>query len=639
MRIWDRLKLWVDEEAQAVNMYKRLSDASELFQRGKTGLWRPPDLQLALNWKRKQQPTLTWAEQYNPAFERTMVFLDTSEKDFIAEEENKIRLQKRSLRRSRIFAAVLGTAAIVSIGLMLWSFVLRGEALKATNEALFQTAVADTARDVALVEQERALMEAERARIAQLAADSSADVATAQKLLADLSAQEAIDAQGEAEASAQIATEQQEIAVQEAARATEQQRLALLASDEAKRNQTLSTAQSMAVKSLQVDNDNNLKALLAFQSYLFNLDNKGIVHHADIYLALHDAALAQKGQDFNVYPGHTQGVRSLVFQPGSGTFFSASSDGKVLKWDINDSDKKSTVVIDNQLVNRILDISNDGKWLACGTEGKGIQLFDISRSGTGNPTVLSGHNNTIRALDFMPDNQTMLSAGRNDSQILKWNLSNNSSSVFTTVDSIQVLAISGDGKWVSGGTVNGKLVLIDADNPSNKTTLVFEDRNEILSLSFSPDGKLLASGDKNGNVKIWDIAQKSMIINLRGHSSRISNLQFSPDGSILASTSFDASVRLWDATDWNNQPFVIQDNNGYVYSVTFSPDGNYIMSGSQDGPNRLVMNPTKTEVLVRDICDMVERNFTQEEWETYIGTTIDYEETCGRATSIGVREN
>jgi hypothetical protein len=57
MRIWQRLKNWVDEESDSAQMYRRLSDAAEMYQVGKTGLWRPPDLQLALNWQIKQKPT------------------------------------------------------------------------------------------------------------------------------------------------------------------------------------------------------------------------------------------------------------------------------------------------------------------------------------------------------------------------------------------------------------------------------------------------------------------------------------------------------------------------------------------------------------------------------------------------------
>ena len=95
MRLWDRLKEWVDDEAASVQMYLRLSEASAMYQQGKTTLWRPPDLQLAINWRDQQKPTLTWAERYDPAFERAMVYLRTSEKEYLAEEENKIMLQKR----------------------------------------------------------------------------------------------------------------------------------------------------------------------------------------------------------------------------------------------------------------------------------------------------------------------------------------------------------------------------------------------------------------------------------------------------------------------------------------------------------------------------------------------------------------
>jgi hypothetical protein len=46
MRIWNKLNAWVEEEFESAQMYKRLSDAAAMYQIGKTGLWRPPDLQL-----------------------------------------------------------------------------------------------------------------------------------------------------------------------------------------------------------------------------------------------------------------------------------------------------------------------------------------------------------------------------------------------------------------------------------------------------------------------------------------------------------------------------------------------------------------------------------------------------------------
>jgi len=89
MRLWDRLREWVDDEAASVQMYLRLSEASAMYQQGKTSLWRPPDLQLAINWRDQHKPTLTWAQRYNPAFERAMVYLRTSKRNIL--KRKKIR--------------------------------------------------------------------------------------------------------------------------------------------------------------------------------------------------------------------------------------------------------------------------------------------------------------------------------------------------------------------------------------------------------------------------------------------------------------------------------------------------------------------------------------------------------------------
>src|ERR1041384_4633389 len=134
MRIWTRLKNWVDDEAEAVQMYLRLAEAAAMYQVGKAGLWRPPDLQLALNWQTKHKPTLVWGQRYHPAFERTLIFLEYSKKEFETEQRIKELEAKRKLRNARITAIVLGTATVISLMFLVYALVQRTSALK--NEEL-----------------------------------------------------------------------------------------------------------------------------------------------------------------------------------------------------------------------------------------------------------------------------------------------------------------------------------------------------------------------------------------------------------------------------------------------------------------------------------------------------------------------
>ncbi len=634
MRIWDRLKIWVEEEAQAVQMYSRLSEASALYQVGKTGLWRPPDLQLALNWRKKQQPSLTWAERYNPAFERAMVFLETSEKEFIAEEQNKIRLQRRQLKRTRTFAMVLGTAAIISIAIMLYAFVLRERAVKAQQEAIYQKSVADSNANVAMIQQVRAEAEADTAQMQKEIADSTALVAVANEQRAEENAAEATRQSELARKNEADAIEQRELADSNRLVAQENAELAQKNADEAYRRQVLSVAQSMAVKSLQVDNDTSLKTLLAYQAYLFNEKYEGESHHADIYSGLYDALKFLKGNDYNVFTGHDDAVNSLVFAPDQNIFYSAGSDGRVLKWNLED--KQPEVIVENRLVNRVIDISDDGKWLACGTDGAGVQVF---RTGSpGEPRILNGGENRIRSLDFLPGSQRMFSGGLAGT-ITLWDLESGRSENFASTGSpVEVLVVSRDGSRIAAGTRDGRIIVWETDDPEQSFVLYEEAGSPILALDFNKEGTLLASGDKPGNVMIWDLGSRTMLNNLRGHTARITQLKFSPDGSLLATSSYDGSVRMWETADLNNQPIVLEANSGYVFSVAFSPDSKSIITGSLD-EDRLVLSPTRSQYMTGEICGLLDRNLTQEEWNTYVGTDIPYEETCGEAPAIGVRKS
>ena len=111
--MWDRLQQWVDEEDESIKMYLKLSEASAMYQQGRTELWQHPELQMALNWRETQKPTPEWGVQFNPAFERAMVFLSTSEEELLWEEERKVALQKRRLMINRSIAIFMGLIVLV----------------------------------------------------------------------------------------------------------------------------------------------------------------------------------------------------------------------------------------------------------------------------------------------------------------------------------------------------------------------------------------------------------------------------------------------------------------------------------------------------------------------------------------------
>ena len=93
LRVWKRLGLWADEEARSARSYHRLVDTATLHADGKAGLWRDPDLSMALAWREKEQPSASWASRYQDGFESAMQFLNESKR--ISEKEKRRRKNRR----------------------------------------------------------------------------------------------------------------------------------------------------------------------------------------------------------------------------------------------------------------------------------------------------------------------------------------------------------------------------------------------------------------------------------------------------------------------------------------------------------------------------------------------------------------
>ena len=126
MRCWQRLIGWAEEERAAGAFYVRLSQAAEWHAQGTAGLWRDPELELALRWKQDTRPNAAWARRFehatDGAFERAMAFLDRSAAERTREREERARERRRKLLQARWAAAVLAVllAGAATLAYLAW---------------------------------------------------------------------------------------------------------------------------------------------------------------------------------------------------------------------------------------------------------------------------------------------------------------------------------------------------------------------------------------------------------------------------------------------------------------------------------------------------------------------------------------
>jgi hypothetical protein len=115
MRCWARLIAWTEEERESAAFYLRIAQAASWCAESSGGLWIDPQLETALQWQRKNQPTAAWAERYDSNFTLAMEFLDRSEKQRQAEREKKIARR----RAWQVAFGVLCTL-VLAVGTLAW---------------------------------------------------------------------------------------------------------------------------------------------------------------------------------------------------------------------------------------------------------------------------------------------------------------------------------------------------------------------------------------------------------------------------------------------------------------------------------------------------------------------------------------
>jgi hypothetical protein len=156
IRIWTRLNRWVKKEEHSAEFYLRLAKAAALHREGKVGLWRDPELILALEWLEEQEPNAVWARRYHTGFDQAINFLEASKKQKQYEVAQKEREQRAKIRRATLFSIIIAIVAIIAIIFAFMAIKKGQEARKMQEEAWEQKLRAEEARDDAREERKKA---------------------------------------------------------------------------------------------------------------------------------------------------------------------------------------------------------------------------------------------------------------------------------------------------------------------------------------------------------------------------------------------------------------------------------------------------------------------------------------------------
>ncbi len=117
-------------------------------------------------------------------------------------------------------------------------------------------------------------------------------------------------------------------------------------------------------------------------------------------------------------------------------------------------------------------------------------------------------------------------------------------------------------------------------------SLFMEPIGSISSMTLSPDGKYLAVGSISGQICVWRVADKTLLLTLRGHSRFVWTLAFSPDSTLLASSGYDSTIKLWAIA--GEEAFrgqclqTLSGHEKWVRSLSFNADGSLLVTGGDD---------------------------------------------------------
>ena len=434
------------------------------------------------------------------------------------------------------------------------------------------------------------------------------EIAKKMTILSEAERQKAIKAQGIAEQSATEALTAYQMAERQRGEADRQRRQAEHAKLVADTLNYISLGRTLGSQSYAIyqAGDTELGNMLAYASYLYTSDYGGDLYTPSVFQALTQSADSRRS-----WSSHNGSISRIDILPNNGTLLTVSTYGEIFAHNRQGSQiKTDRLMNDRQYCFRDVFAAKSGKGYAVSNTGHlviidGKELRVVTIEGIDKPFCLQNMN----------DSRQLLIIGENSVALLDIATDR----ILGTRRLPFRIVYSGrrDYKPLLFDNRGGMHLVSSLDNITDEKTGM---AGQVTAFASSKNEHLAAYGMYDGTIWLTDGRGKTR--KLVGHLSQVTKLKF--NGKRLYSSSYDGKLLLWLTDDPQIKPITLFQSGSWLTDFVFSTDKNYIWTGEHNG--------TVTEYLIslpkiaQRLRQNVKRNFTQEEWNYYVGKGIPYRE-------------
>ena len=347
----------------------------------------------------------------------------------------------------------------------------------------------------------------------------------------------------------------------------------------------------------------DLAALMAYSAWLYTTRYEGDIYQPAIFQALTVCSASA-----TTWSGYKGGISRIVpYADTKETFITVSKYGEIVRW-------KRT---GNRLDDRLL-FSNADYDFRDAFIDSGHTLYALSYNGS---VVILSDNGTLRTVPLEGKRFMRVFPFDSDHLLL---VAERSLCFFSKKEMRPHRTIPLAQPVSAAGLRGRECILLGQGGFASRVTsdgkVIFDPlltKEKVTAYTWSPQLNMAAIGCESGTIYLLS-AEGDVLQRLIKHHSSITQLEF--NGDHLLSSGYDRILNLWDFQ--GKKEITVRTAAAWIHCFAFLEEGT-VWTGDENATlSRIVISP---DIMAQQIRNGLKRDFTEDEWNYYIGENIPYE--------------